>query len=70
MSWGGGDFRGGGGSAQKLHLFNLVIPHINTIYTYTIFSITLLHITTLCLNLTLPCVDLVDVIMGDILLIA
>ena len=42
-----------------------LFPHGNT--NYTIFSIKLLYnLTTLCLYGTLPCVDFMDGIMGDI----
>ena len=44
-----------------------VFPHVTTAYT-TIVSIRLLYNpTTPSLNGTLPCVDFIDVIMGDIL---
>ena len=42
-----------------------VIPHIYTaVYIQDIADI--YNVTTLCLNWTLPCVDFMDVIMGDI----
>ena len=41
-----------------------LVPHVNA--TCTIFSMKLLYITTQCLIRTLPCVDFMDVIMGDI----
>ena len=39
-----------------------LFPHVGP----TIFSINCYNLTTLCLNGTLPCVDFMDVIMGDI----
>ena len=44
-----------------------LLPHVNTASTRPIFSVKLLNNqTTLCLNGTLPCVDFMDVTMGDI----
>ena len=44
-----------------------LVPHVNTASTRPIFSVKLLNNqTTLCLNGTLPCVDFMDVTMGDI----
>ena len=45
---------------------NREISAINGMTAYTIFSIKVLYVATLCLNRTLSCVDLVDVIKGDI----
>ena len=44
-----------------------LFPHVNTAYTiYLAVAFAIYNLTTLCLNGTLPCVDFMDVIMGDI----
>ena len=55
---------GGSGQPPKKPKYATVSPHVNT--TYTVFSIKLYNLTILCLNGTLPCVDFMEVIVGDI----
>ena len=42
-----------------------LFPHVNTAYTIFSIKLVLVNLSELCLNGTLSCVDLMDVIMGD-----
>ena len=42
-----------------------LFPHVNSLY-YIYHKAAIYNLTTLCLNGTLPCVDSMDVTMGDI----